>query len=287
MVRESDSLSPCLPYSPAVVATPVEAVPLSIVVPCHNEAESLANLAAAMVRLQAATKGRYEIEWLFVDDGSTDQTYALLHDFFAAQVDVSLARHESNRGLAAAIQTGISLAKSELVASLDADCTYDPEQLIPMLAMLQGGVDLVVASPYHPLGAVSGVPRWRLALSQAASRLYRLVMRNKLHTYTSCVRVYRKSAVQNLPLGQRGFVGVVELLWQLDKRGGTIVECPATLTTRKTGCSKMRVAQTACCHLQFLARAAWHRLSRRAGPATLRSPTTISAQATLSDTLTH
>ena len=287
MVRESDSQNTCQPNSQTAVATPVPTIPLSIVVPCHNEAESLANLAAAMVRLQAATKGRYEIEWLFVDDGSTDHTYALLQDFFGAQADVHLARHESNRGLAAAIQTGISLAKSELVASLDADCTYDPEQLVPMLAMLRTGVDMVVASPYHPLGTVAGVPGWRLALSRAASRLYRLVMRNKLHTYTSCVRVYRKSAVQTLPLSQNGFVGVVELLWQLDARGGTIVECPATLTTRKTGCSKMRVAQTAGRHLQFLAQAAWHRLSRRTGPATLRSPAQLPAQATLSDNLTH
>jgi hypothetical protein len=112
-------------------------------------------------------------------------------------------------------------------------------------------------------------------------------MRNKLHTYTSCVRVYRKSAVQNLPLSQRGFVGVVELLWQLDARGGTIVECPATLTTRKTGCSKMRVAQTACRHLQFLAKAAWHRFARRNAAQTRRSTPTIPARATMPDTLTH
>ena len=91
-------------------------------------------------------------------------------------------------------------------------------------------VDMVVASPYHPRGKVVGVPPgdW---LSRGWRRgCIGLVMRNKLHTYTSCVRVYRKSAVVDLPVSHGGFVGVVELLWQLDRRGGTIAECPAVLT---------------------------------------------------------
>ena len=102
-------------------------------------------------------------------------------------------RHEANRGLAAAIPTGLAETQAEIVASLDADCTYDPLQLVPMLRLLAPDVDLVVASPYHPRGTVEGVAAWRLALSRLASRLYRCVMRNKLHTYTSCVRVYRRS----------------------------------------------------------------------------------------------
>src|SRR5207247_1582762 len=83
----------------------------------------------------------------------------------------------------------------ETVASLDADCTYEPTQLLSLLKLLTEGVDVVVASPYHPGGKVVGVPRWRLALSRLASRLYGLVMRNQLDTYTSCVRIYRRSSV--------------------------------------------------------------------------------------------
>src|SRR5205085_2627348 len=115
-------------------------------------------------------------------------------------------------------------------------------------------------SPYHPAGQVTGVPAWRLWLSRLASRLYSLVMRNQLHTYTSCFRVYRKSSVSHLPLSRGGFVGVVELLWQLDRRGGTIAECPAVLTARTTGQSKMRTVRTALAHLRLLAEAAWQRL---------------------------
>jgi dolichol-phosphate mannosyltransferase len=233
---------------------------LAIVVPCFNEAESLEKLAAGLAQLRAALIAEYSAELIFVDDGSSDGTWDLLHAVFAQQPGVRFVRHSVNRGIAAAIQTGIRAAEAEIVASLDADCTYDPLQIVALLKMLADDVDLVVASPYHPLGRALGVPGWRLALSKTASRLYRLVMCNPLHTYTSCVRVYRRSAVNDISVSNGRFVGIVELLWHVDRRGGRIVECPATLTIRTTGQSKMRTARTALAHLRFLTRAAFARL---------------------------
>jgi dolichol-phosphate mannosyltransferase len=234
---------------------------LAVVVPCYNEADSLANLAAGLGRLRAAAAAEYELEFVLVDDGSRDGTWDLLQKCFAGDASIRLVRHETNRGIAAAIATGIREATADIVGSLDADCTYEPTQLVSLLALLQEGVDVVVASPYHPAGRVVGVPRWRLSLSRFASRLYGLLMRNQLHTYTSCVRVYRRSTVVDLPLSHNGFVGVVELLWQVDRRGGRIVECPAVLKVRTTGQSKMRIARTALAHLKFLSHCAWHRMT--------------------------
>lgn len=242
---------------------------LAIVVPCYNEAESLGRLAEGLSRLRAALAGEYKTELVLVDDGSSDGTWHRLHEHFAGDSAVRLVRHARNRGIAAAIGTGIRVAEAEIVASLDADCTYDPLQIVSLLKLLDDEVDVVVASPYHPAGIVAGVPRWRLALSRMASRLYAMVIRNRLHTYTSCVRVYRRSAVLDLPVSRGGFVGIVELLWQLDRRGGRIVECPAVLTVRTTGQSKMRTARTAVAHLQLLAQAAIERLLG-AAPTTRR-----------------
>lgn len=250
---------PCAPAAPLAVDA-AQLPRVAVVVPCHNEAEGLVQLATKLQRLRAATARHYRLETVLVDDGSTDETWSMMQDLFGEQSDVTLVRHETNRGIAAAIATGLQTCRPEVVASLDADCTYDPLELVPMLALLTDGVDLVVASPYHPRGGVEGVPAWRLALSQCASRLYRLVLQNKLHTYTSCVRVYRRSSVVDLPLANTGFVGVVELVWQLDRRGGRIVEHPATLSVRRTGVSKMRVLRTAWAHLKLLARAGWLRL---------------------------
>jgi glycosyltransferase involved in cell wall biosynthesis len=247
--------------SPSAIAPPVTNLPrLAVVVPCFNESESLANLASKLVELEAVLAGQYQLEFLLVDDGSTDETWLLLHDFFGDWPNVQLVRHATNRGIAAAIATGLSRARAEIVASLDADCSYHPLQLTSMLPLLTEDVDLVVASPYHPRGEVQGVPAWRLGLSRLASGMYRGLMRSKLHTYTSCVRVYRRSAVVNLPIQCGDFVGIVELVWQLDRRGGRIVECPSRLTVRKAGQSKMRVVRTTLAHLRLLGQAAWLQL---------------------------
>jgi dolichol-phosphate mannosyltransferase len=247
----------------AAVAPPADCPRLTVVVPCFNEAESIPRLVGEWRRLRQTLAGQHEAEILLVDDGSTDSTWQLLHEHFGDEPAARLIRHEANQGIAAAIRTGLAHASAEIVASIDADCTYQPVQLVSLLGLLTDDVDMVVASPYHPAGKVAGVATWRLTLSRLASRLYALVLRNQLHTYTSCFRVYRKSAVVDLPLTRGGFVGVVELLWQLDRRGGRIVECPAVLSVRITGQSKMRVARTALAHFGLLARIAWQRLLGR------------------------
>ena len=78
-------------------------------------------------------------------------------------------------------------------------------------------------------------------LSQSASGLYRLVLRQKLHTYTSCFRVYRRSAVLGLDLRDPGYLGIVELVGTLDLAGRTVVEYPTRLEARLLGRSKMKV----------------------------------------------
>lgn len=249
--------------SPCHAALPVPPHRVSVVVPCCDEAQSLPRLAAALQALLDQAPGTIA-ELVFVDDGSSDDTWNLLQAEYGSRRDVTLVQHAQNRGIAAAIATGIQEATSEIVGSIDADCTYDPRYLLAMFPLLTDGVDLVVASPYHPLGVVENVPAWRLAISRLASRLYRIVMRNKLHTYTSCFRVYRRSAVLDLPLSNGGFAGVAELVWQLDRCGSTIVECPARLEVRRLGQSKMRLLRVTLGHLRLLARAAWDRMFGRA-----------------------
>src|SRR5690606_34938501 len=129
------------------------------------------------------------------------------------------------------------------------DCTYDPGELAHMIPLLQPGIDLVTASPYHPGGRVSNVPGWRLLLSKGASFLYRRALGQPLHTYTSCFRVYRRSAVLPIHLVEPGFLGIAELIGKLILRGGRIAEFPATLEVRMLGRSKMRVAKTIFGHL--------------------------------------
>lgn len=240
---------------------------LAVAVPCFNEADSIPQLAEQLAELERALSAEFTIsELLFVDDGSSDETARLLAATFGDDPRARILRHETNRGLGAAIRTALAAATAEIFCTIDADGTYHAAQLAGLLSQMAPGVDFVTASPYHPAGAVQNVPQWRLALSRGASRLYRLVMPTPLHTYTSCFRAYRRAAVAGLPLREDGFLSVVELLWQLDRRGAVIVEAPATLSVRKFGQSKMRVVRVALKHLSLLAQIAWTRLFAAAPP---------------------
>ncbi|MBI1313396.1 DUF3473 domain-containing protein [bacterium] len=245
-LRSLSSLSP----GPSALATPV-----SIVIPCYNEESTLPYLARTLERLEFELQGvGCEPQFVFVDDRSSDATWDTMQAVFGARSNVRLVRHEQNAGVSAAIRTGIANADHEIVCSMDCDCSYDPLELTRMIPLLTDGVDLVTASPYHPQGHVKNVPGWRLLLSRGLSTLYRLVLPQKLHTWTSCFRVYRKSAVKDLLLRENGFLGTAELVGRLSQAGGQIVEYPATLEVRIFGESKMKTCRTIVGHLWLIMR---------------------------------
>lgn len=240
-------------------APPANAAPrqgVTIVVPCYNEAGTLPYLAGTLRSVRASLAARYDVAVILVDDASTDGTWDVMTNQFAAERDTRCYRHEGNRGVAAAILTGIRHATTPVVCSIDSDCTYDPHELAAMIPLLTDDVDLVTASPYHPNGTVKNVPTWRLVLSRIASWLYRRVFHHQLYTYTSCFRVYRRSAVASMRVRRGGFVGVAELLGHMERAGGRIVEYPTTLESRMLGQSNMRVIRTAVGHMLLIARLA-------------------------------
>lgn len=232
---------------------------VTIVVPCFNEELVLNYLCGVLQELHHEFDQRYELFFVFVDDGSTDHTWRCLVDLFGNDPRCQLVRNSTNQGVAAAIMTGIRAAKTDVVCSIDCDCSYDPRQLESMIPLLTEDVSLVTASPYHALGTVLNVPEWRLFLSRTLSRMYRAVLHNKIATQTSCFRVYRRSKIASINISHGDFRGIAELLGRIDLQGGRIVEYPATLEARLLGYSKMKTLSTILGHIGLLLRFAWRR----------------------------
>lgn len=229
-------------------------IAVSVVVPLFNERECVDCLVASLAKVERELVGRYEFEFLLVDDGSSDGTVGLLQAAVGARDGYRLIEHGDNRGIAAAIGTGIQAARHEVVVSMDCDGSYDPLLMGELIPHLTPGVDLVTASPYHRAGGVENVPLWRLRLSRLASQLYGVACRHKLSCYTSCFRVYRRSAVVEIELENHRFVGVAELLCKVLQQGGTVVEHPALLRSRIAGQSKMRVVRASLGHLRLISK---------------------------------
>jgi polysaccharide deacetylase family protein (PEP-CTERM system associated) len=228
-----------------------ERMQVTLVIPLFNEEANIPYMHGTLLDLRRRLEPRYRIHFNLVDDGSSDGTWERLSARFADFPDCRILKHDVNRGVAAAILTGVRAAPTDLVASIDCDCSYDPNDLEAMIPMI-ASADLVTASPYHPEGRVFNIPPWRLFLSRTLSRLYSALLGRSIHTYTSCFRVYRRSAVEGLVVRHGGFLGVAEILIRLRLAGGRVAEYPTTLESRLFGESKMKIVRTIASHLGLL-----------------------------------
>ncbi len=257
--------------APAVPAVPA-GEPVTIVVPLYEESENIAYLKRTLLNLRTSLHGRYDLRFVLVDDGSSDDTWDRMQEAFSDVERCRLVTLGSNHGVSAAILRGLREADTEIVCSMDCDCSYDPAGIGEMIPLLDAA-DLVTASPYHPDGEVYNVPSWRLFLSRNLSRLYNSLLGQGLHTYTSCFRAYRRSAIVDLPVRNDDFLGIAEVVVQLTSRGGRVVEHPAMLESRIFGVSKMKTAATIRRHLGLLREIAFDRERFRGPPAGAGTPT--------------
>ena len=219
---------------------------MTVVLPFYNEAALLPSLEGLVRRVREALRG-HEVRLLAVDDGSTDGTSAGL----AAIQGLDVVRHARNRGVGAAMTTGLLEATGEAALVYDPDEAYAPE-ILPRLLEALDRADLATASPYHPEGAVEGVGAFRLLLSRMASSLYRFRTRTPLRTFTCAVRAYRLPLARNLLPAPDDFTAAAYLLARALGTGLRVVEVPARLRVRRAGASKMRLWRTIRAHLRLL-----------------------------------
>lgn len=237
---------------------------LSIIVPCYNEIENVPKLRQEFLPVVADLAQSHSLEVIFVDDGSIDGTGLALETTFVSiqplQVTIRFERHQVNRGLGAALRTGFAAAHGEVIVTTDSDGTYRFSEIPGLLSSLADDVDVVTASPYHPLGRVEDVPTYRLMLSRGSSAIYQLLVDRHVNTYTSVFRAYRRRVVERVSFESDGFLASTELLVKALLLGYRVAEYPTVLHSRISGASKAKLVQTVLAHLVFQARVLGHRL---------------------------
>lgn len=240
----------------------VQKTEATIVIPCFNEEKTVRYLANTLESVTKELSRKFSTRVIFVDDCSTDSTFETLTRQFGDDPQISVLKHDVNKGVSAAILTGMRHAKTDVVCSMDCDCSYDPHELCRMLPLLTDEVSLVTASPYHHDGLVRNVPAWRLGLSRGLSFMYQKLLKQELATWTACFRVYRRDHVLELPLKEDGFLGTAELAAQLVLNERKIVEYPTTLEVRLFGLSKMKTVRTIFSHIRLITRIAVSRFTK-------------------------
>jgi glycosyltransferase involved in cell wall biosynthesis len=200
------------------------ALDLTIVVPCLNEEErivpTLDTVAAAMSELPHS----YEI--LVIDDGSTDQTAAIVEEYAQQHptLPIRLHRNPRNRGLTRSFVDGAFLGRGRYYRLVCGDNT-EPKDTLRNIFCQMGNADIVI--PYHP--AVEGKPLLRRMLSRAYTRLVNVLSGYQIHYYNGCALHMRYNVMRWGPYSF-GFGFQAELITRLLDEGATFIEIPVNAT---------------------------------------------------------
>ncbi len=169
---------------------------LSVVVPLHNERESLATLHAELDRAIAGlgdTRG--EAEFLFVDDGSRDGSWEVVRELIARDPRVRGIRFRRNFGKAAALTAGFEAARGDLVFTLDGDLQDDPAEIPRFLERLDQDLDVVSGwkktrhDPWHKVGP-SRIFNWMVSRLSGCH----------LHDHNCGFKLYRAEVLREVGL---------------------------------------------------------------------------------------
>jgi glycosyltransferase involved in cell wall biosynthesis len=200
---------------------------ISVVVPVHDEERSVRPL---LEEIAAALDARQPWEAVFVDDGSTDSTFAELTRLHDAHDNVRVVRLRRNFGKATALDAGFAEAAGEIVVTIDGDLQDDPAEIPRLLAKLDEGFDLVSGWK-----ARRRDPWRRRVLSRVFNGVTGLVSGLRLHDLNCGLKAYRAEVVDGLRLyGElHRFVPVIA-----HYRGYRVAEVPVAHRPRPHGRSR-------------------------------------------------
>ena len=197
---------------------------LSVVVPVRNES---GNVASLIGEIDAALK-HITHEIVYVDDGSTDDTYIQLKALQATFALLKIVRHAKSCGQSTAVRTGVKAAQYDWVATLDGDGQNDPADIPKLMAAVADGVDLVGGNR-----RASRRDTWVKRMSSVIANTVRSKMLRDDTPDTGCgLKLFKRDAFLDLPYFDHMHRFLPALI---KRRGGKIVSVPVAHRNREHG----------------------------------------------------
>ncbi len=176
---------------------------LSIIVPCYNEANTVAEVVSRVLSANVMGLG---IEVILVDDGSADGTGDRIERLAAEYPQVRAVRHTVNQGKGAALRTGISEATGDIVLIQDSDLEYDPGDYPKLLApIVQGHADIVYGSRFKT-GEVSRVLYfWHSLGNRFLTLLSNMLTNLNLTDMETGYKIFRRDILSRISIEESRF----------------------------------------------------------------------------------
>ena len=167
---------------------------LSTIVPVYNEESNLPELVAALMPVLNDLGLPFEI--IFINDGSTDDSAAVLDKLAADSPEIKVIHFRRNHGQTAAMMAGMDFSVGDVIVPIDADLQNDPQDIPRLLERLNEGFDLVSGwrKDRKDSRIFRNLPSW------LANRLISKISGVKLHDYGCTLKAYRRSIIEDVRL---------------------------------------------------------------------------------------
>ena len=217
---------------------------LAIVIPTYNEAGNIEALLSVILSLKLDSAVIY-----IIDDNSPDSTGVIADNFAKKNRGIVRVIHRRAKlGLGSAYKEGFKRAlirKPEIIVTMDADFSHDPQVIPEMLDKLEKG-DVVIGSRHIAGGKIVGFNSFRHTLSRGAQFLSMKVLGLAVHDSTSAFRAYKTQALESVnpqTIKSEGYSFLIELIYRCQKKGYKIIETPIIYINRTKGVSKISQAE--------------------------------------------
>ena len=193
---------------------------VSFLIPAYNEARTILEVLERIDALDL------EVEVIVVDDGSTDETAAIVETFAASHPEVHLLR-QPNRGKGSAVRLAATRITKEIAVIQDADMEYDPADVIRLIEPIQRGVaDVVFGSRLSGGAPQRAYLFWHLIGNRCLSLLTGLLFNTTLSDMETGYKAFRSDVLRSLRLTQDDFAIEPEITGEVCRRHLRVYEMP-------------------------------------------------------------
>jgi dolichol-phosphate mannosyltransferase len=215
---------------------------LSVVIPAHNERESIGATVEALILELSAHEIPYEI--LVVDDASSDGTGEVVRAIAKGNPNVRCVRSPRSPGFGQAVRAGLDEFTGDAVAVVMADLSDSPRDLVRYYQVLQEGFDCAFGSRFVRGGDVRDYPKGKLLLNRLVNLGIRALFRHGYNDTTNAFKAYRREVIEHIqPLLSNHFNLTVEMPLKAIVRGHSYGVVPIAWTNRAYGVSKLKLQE--------------------------------------------